>query len=263
MLENAFANGVPAKWITGDEVYGNNGDLRNWLESEYRAYVFAVACDTYIWSGFEQLRVDALVKTLKEKDWKRLIAREGSKGDRWYDWAVIEINSMLTSQWKRCMLFRRNIEDPSDIAYYLVFEPVKTTFEEMVHIAGSRWAIEICFESAKNEVGLDQYEVRKWQSWYYYITLAMFAHAFLTIMCAQENDFCAKKGDTVVQHDEIQGKTRNLIPLTVPEVRHLLYELVLRSSFGDNYIIKWSYWRRKHQSLSKSCHYRKRTSLQL
>jgi SRSO17 transposase len=199
MFKNAFGNNIKAKWVTGDEVYGNNGELRNWLESKQHPYVLAVACDTYVWKEFEHLRVDALVKTLTGKDWKRLSAGEGSKGHRWYDWAVIEINSMLEPEQKRCVLFRRNTEDPSEIAYYLVFSPVATTLEEMVHVAGSRWAIEICFESAKNEVGLDQYEVRKWQGWYHHITLCMFAHALLTVICTQTNTGSAKKGGTLVK----------------------------------------------------------------
>ena len=199
MLENAFSNGVPGKWIAGDEVYGNNGDLRHWLESEHRSYVLAVACDTYICKGFEQMRIDSLMRSIPQESWKRLSAGEGSKGHRWYDWAIIEINSLLDPGWKRWALFRRNMENPSDIAYYLVFAEKTTSLEEMVHVAGSRWAIEICFESAKNEVGLDQYEVRKWQGWYHHITLALFAHAFLTVICSQEKPQSAKKGGTVVK----------------------------------------------------------------
>jgi SRSO17 transposase len=54
----------------------------------------------------------------------------------------------------------------------------------MVRVAGSRWAIEECFEAAKGEVGLDQYEVRSWHGWYRHITLAMTAHAYLTVLYA-------------------------------------------------------------------------------
>ena len=47
-----------------------------------------------------------------------------------------------------------------------------------------RWAIEECFGAAKNECGLDQYEVRCWTGWYRHITLAMAAHAFLAVQAA-------------------------------------------------------------------------------
>jgi len=199
MLEKAFVNKVPGKWVTGDEVYGDNGLLRSWLESVHRPYVLAVSCKSYVCKGFEQLRVDALLKTLSQKSWKRLSAGEGSKGHRWYDWAMVLINNVDELGWKRWVLFRRRIEDPSDIAYYLVFAPQDTSLEETVHVAGSRWTIEICFESAKNEVGLDQYEVRIWQGWYRHMTLAMFAHAFLTFICSHANTQEAKKGGTIIR----------------------------------------------------------------
>jgi SRSO17 transposase len=51
----------------------------------------------------------------------------------------------------------------------------------MVRVAGARWAIEESFQTAKGEVGLDQYQVRRWDGWYRHITLAMLAHAFRTV----------------------------------------------------------------------------------
>jgi SRSO17 transposase len=57
-----------------------------------------------------------------------------------------------------------------------------------VSVAGSRWRVEQCFEGAKQEVGLDEYEVRSWQGWYRHITLACLAHAFLTVLRAHGLD---------------------------------------------------------------------------
>jgi SRSO17 transposase len=63
---------------------------------------------------------------------------------------------------------------------YMVFGPVGTSLAEMVRAAGSRWAIEESFETAKGEVGLDHYEVRRLTRWYRHMTLALLAHAYLT-----------------------------------------------------------------------------------
>jgi SRSO17 transposase len=72
------------------------------------------------------------------------------------------------------------------LAYYVCFGPVDTTvdttLEELVRVAGTRWTIEECFEEAKGQVGLDQYEVRRWDGWYRHITLAMLAHAYLAVV---------------------------------------------------------------------------------
>jgi SRSO17 transposase len=80
---------------------------------------------------------------------------------------------------------RRSLSDPTDIAYYLACAPAATTFQMLVQVAGTRWAVEESLETAKGEVGLDQYEVRKWKGWYRHITLALLAHAFLTVTRAE------------------------------------------------------------------------------
>ena len=51
-------------------------------------------------------------------------------------------------------------------------------------MAGSRWAVEECFQTAKNETGLDHYQVRRYDAWYRHITLAMLAHAYLAVTAA-------------------------------------------------------------------------------
>lgn len=67
-------------------------------------------------------------------------------------------------------------------AYYVVFAPRAATLAEVARVAGTRWAIEQSFEEAKQEAGLDEYEVRQYAAWYRYITLALFAHAFLAVV---------------------------------------------------------------------------------
>src|ERR1044071_5404297 len=75
-------------------------------------------------------------------------------------------------------------KETAEVAYYVASGPPRMSLPEMARIAGARWAIEESFESAKGEVGLDQYEVRSWQGWYRHITLALLAHAYLTVIRA-------------------------------------------------------------------------------
>nr|WP_228472888.1 hypothetical protein [Streptomyces cyaneochromogenes] len=77
------------------------------------------------------------------------------------------------------MLARHSLARPNEIAYDLAYAPVGTTVENLVGVAGSRWAIEECFQIAKGQCGLDGYEVRRPPGWYRHITLAMLAHTFL------------------------------------------------------------------------------------
>ena len=90
------------------------------------------------------------------------------------------------------LLVRRSLSD-GELAYYVVFAPADTTLQTVVNMAGQRWKVEESFELAKDEVGLDQYEVRHWTGWYRHITLAMWALAFLTVTRAQAVQLAAQK----------------------------------------------------------------------
>jgi SRSO17 transposase len=74
--------------------------------------------------------------------------------------------------------------DPTELAYYLCYGPHDTTEEELIRVAGTRWAVEECFQTAKNEVGLDHYQVRRYDASYRHIILAMWAHAYLAVTAA-------------------------------------------------------------------------------
>jgi SRSO17 transposase len=184
MLARAFTAGVPATWVTGDRVYGNDRRLRLWLEAQPRAYVLAVSGQEYVWLGWGQRQVNTLLAALPEEGWTRLSAGDGAKGPRWSDWHWLPLAEPLEPDWRRWLLVRRSVSDPADLTAYVVFAPQRTTLEEVVRVAGTRWTIESGFEAAKGEVGLDHYEVRSWTGWYRHITLAMWAYALLTVLRA-------------------------------------------------------------------------------
>ena len=96
--------------------------------------------------------------------------------------------------WDHWLLVRRGRKDPKDLAYYVVFGPAATTLATLARVAGRRWAIEECFEVAKQEVGLADYEIRSWHGWYRHITLAMLALAFLAGMRTKLNAATPRKG---------------------------------------------------------------------
>jgi SRSO17 transposase len=185
MLERALDAGVPVAWVTGDEVYGGDRHLRMWLEGRQQPFVLAIKSNEPLWSegegGVRQRAATAIAAGLKDEDWQQLSAGEGAKGPRLYDWARVRLFRLPDPGWEHWLLVRRSLVDPTDLAYYVVFGPADTTLEELVGVAGSRWTIEECLEAAKGEVGLDEYEVRKWTGWYRHITLALLAHAYLAV----------------------------------------------------------------------------------
>ena len=80
---------------------------------------------------------------------------------------------------------RRSLVDPADRAYYLCLAPPEADGPALAVAAGMRWSIESCFEAAKQETGLGQYEVRSWAGWYRHVTLSMLALAFLAAVRAR------------------------------------------------------------------------------
>jgi SRSO17 transposase len=190
MLGRALDAGVPARWVTADEAYGQDHKFRAFCEQHRVGYVAAVPCSqsTGPGTGYGNTgsRADVLAASAPETAWKRLSAGDGAKGPRLYDWAMatLPITREPSEGFERWLLIRRSITDPDDLAYYLCFGPAGTTIGQLVRIAGSRWAIEECFQSAKNETGLDHYQVRRYDSWYRHITLAMLAHAYLAVTAA-------------------------------------------------------------------------------
>jgi SRSO17 transposase len=184
MLARAFTAGVPAKWVTGDSVYGDDRRLRRWLESCPQAYVLAVSGKEYVWLDWQQRQVKRILAALPEDGWARLSAGDGATGPRWYDWRWLPLADPLDPAWRRWLLVRRRVADPTDLTAYVVCAPQEAVLAEVVRVAGTRWTIESGFEAAKGEVGLDHYEVRSWTGWYRHITLAMWALALLAVLRA-------------------------------------------------------------------------------
>lgn len=178
LLKRAQEHHIPARWVTADEVYGSDYRFRKAIEECGWGYVVAVRCTQPI--GFS--RADVTIQRLPTHAWQRMSAGYGSKGPRWYDWAFVPLWTSLREGWEHGLLARRSISKPNEIAYYLTSAPTGTPLETLVRVAGMRWNIESCFEATKNDVGLDQYEVRSWIGWYRHITLSMFAHAYLTVV---------------------------------------------------------------------------------
>ena len=191
MLERAIGGGVPFAWFTADELYGQNPGLRGWLEEQDISYVMATRCDDEVASGLHTTtRVDQLIGRVPAGAWRRMSCGDGAHGPRVYDWAWLPIRRTFAHGRRGWVLARRSLSDPTEIAYYLCFGKRGTRLRELVRVAGSRWAVEESFQTAKNEVGLDQYQVRRYDAWYGHITLAMLAAAFLVATRAIE----AEKG---------------------------------------------------------------------
>ena len=218
MLRHAWRLGVPMRWVTADEVYGESRALRNAVAESGRWYVFAVGVHNSVWLARPEVgvpawtgrgrkpfkarvldesarlvRIPALVASWPDSRWQRLQVAAGEKGVRIYDWAcqrIVENQDQMPGR-DSWLLVRRALTKPHEQAYFLSNAPPDTALLTLAQVASTRFTIEQCFEEAKGETGLDHYEVRYWPSWYRHITLSMMAHVWLAWLRLRRNQ---KKG---------------------------------------------------------------------
>src|SRR6266849_627774 len=254
MMERLHQAQIPIDWVVADTVYGNNLDLRTWLEDHGYWHVFAVANTEQIGimtaDGPKLVTVKQAEQLLvKPQDWQRLSVRTGTKGPLLFDWVCVPILHHWADDQSHWLLIRRIPNDPNEKTYYLVFGPAGTTLEVMVGAIGSRWCIEVEFENAK-DIGLDHYEVRSFVGWFRHMTLVLLVLAMLTVICARERlSFSASESNQTPPFP---------IPLTVPEVRRLLGRLLFPLSRSARGVLDWSWWNRCQQGRARASHAKRR-----
>ena len=141
-----------------------------------------VRTDHAVWAGFRQVRAKTLMAEVPAAAWHRLSCGAGAKGPRVYDWAAVRTNAPDPAARGRWLLMRRSVSEPTEVAYFACSGPPGTTLPDLARIAGTRWAIEECFELAKGDCGLDEYEVRSWVGWHRHVTLSLFALAAVAVI---------------------------------------------------------------------------------
>jgi SRSO17 transposase len=242
MIIRALDGGAAAPWVAGDEVYGADPGLRAELEARRTGYVLGVACSHHVTTPAGRQRADTIAARLPRRAWQRISAGQGSKGPRYYDWAWITIDPGAAPAGQRSLLIRRN-NSTGELAYFRCYAPAPVTLTALVRVAGRRWTVEESFQAGKGLAGLDQHQVRRWNSWHRWTTLAMLAYAFLAVLAAAER--------------ARQPPPAGMIPLTSNEIHHLLNYLAspIRSI---RHRLHWSTWRRQHQHGARTSHYQKR-----
>jgi SRSO17 transposase len=248
MLERAFAHGVQAVWVTGDTVYGGDYKLRSWLEERKPPYVLAVPKNQRV--GLTH-RADEVVEEWPAERWQRISAGEGSQGPRNSDWAWQSLDfRALERGWKQWLLARRSLSDPTKLAYYFVFASESVTLDVVVRAAGSRWQVEEGIELEKRAGGIGRVRGAA--------LAGLVPPSHPGNVCAGglfggQNDR-AKKGGLSEQ------AAVKLLPLTVPEVRGLLWKLVWHRPPDVEDILAWSGFRRRHQERARIGHIKRRAA---
>jgi len=267
MISDALDAGVPASWVAADEVYGADSKLRRHLRQAGLGYVLAVAKNHQITTGIGPRAAIDLAARLPKRSWQRLSAGRGCKGERWYDWALVDTidppadppadprvdpaadpadppappaGAGAGQHW---LLIRRS-RTTGEHAFYRAYSPTPVPVATLVKVAGRRWTIEESFAAGKELAALDEHQVRTWTSWQCWTALAILAHAFLSVMAATELP---------------PAEDQNLIRLTRNEIRRLL-AAAIAPVHDIEHVIHWSTWRRQHQARARTSHYARRAA---
>jgi hypothetical protein len=147
MIERAIQGGLPFRWFTADEEFGQNPGLRDYLENDAGiAYVMAIPQTTeFTDAAGATVMVKNLPAQLRPHAWQRRACGIGTKGYRIYDWAVID-----SEHPDHQYMIRRSIDD-GELAFHHCYNPRREPTGELVRVAGTRWPIEECFQTGKRE----------------------------------------------------------------------------------------------------------------
>lgn len=232
MLSQALKKGYRASCVTADADYGKSTDLRDFLESESIAFGMGLKKNMLVYSedAQEAQTLESLEKRTRDRDWVR-IPLPGSQGKSTYSWHFSEV---WLKEKKYGLLIRKH---GADSRYFLTWSPQKQNMMYWVRQIAGRWDIERCFQEAKQELGLDEYQVRKWVPWHRHMTLVWVALWFLNRF---KLSYSREKW-------------------TLPQLRQLMRIPWLATEQVLEHLLHWLYWRREHNRKASVSH-RKRGS---
>ena len=247
MLARALDAGVPAAWVTADEAYGRDGKFRAWLEQRRTGYVVAVDSRQAVPGDAGSSRADVLAAHAPDQAWKRRSCGNGSKGPRVFDWAAATLpqDGSEPPGWSRFLLVRRSLardaKDEHELAYYLCCAPAGTPDEELIRVAGSRWAVEECFQTAKERDRPGPVP----------------SPPLRRLVPARHPGHAGARLPGRHGGDRPKSPGSGLIPVTLGEVRRLLAHLTTTIPTRAA-AWAWSDWRRRHQHRARTSHYQRR-----
>jgi len=255
VLTDAYGDGLAFDFVCGDEVYGSCTGLREFLEARGQAYVLRVASNFVLTlAGTTMTCADAVKKLLRRKNgWEVRSAGQGSKGERWYAWAWL-----ATASPRHSLLVRRHLKT-GELAFCHCFVPAGQTASKarLIRAAGLRWPVEESFEFGKGCFGLDQCQARLYTAILRHIVLVMAVLAVCAVTAAMLRDRTDTQAPPPATPGDEPPADPGLIPLTVPEVRHLLAGALTRPK-PPGHAARWLEWRRRHQARSRWFHKRAR-----
>jgi SRSO17 transposase len=214
-----LADGITLDYLCGNEVCGACTELREFCEARGQGYVLRVPSNYHLTlaRGITLTCAQAITR-LPGARWEVRSAGTGSKGQRWYAWALL-----ATASSRHHLLIRRHL-GTGELAFCYCYTPdgAPTTMNRLIRAAGLRWPVEEDFEFGKDCFGLDQSQVRLYEAIARHTALVMAALAICAVTTALLRDRTDTQAPPPVRPDQPPPPDPGMVPLTVPQVRHLL-----------------------------------------
>lgn len=187
LIERALKNGVEFSWVGFDGFYGENGQLLRMLDATDLTFMADVHRDQYVWDvdptsepKARPMRVDQWVEKQEVGAWKRVVMREGTKGEMYVELLHGRVWSYQKGDDHPYLWHVIVTRQPNRLKFSLSNAAPETSPERLVYMQGQRYFVERALQDAKQQGGLAEYQVRGWRGWHHHTTLVMLAMLFLT-----------------------------------------------------------------------------------
>jgi len=182
MLAQLASEGVGARYVTGDTLYGNSSSLRAFLDEKQQAYVLQIGSNHRVWVAGARQRLSEIAEQMPADPWVSLSFTASEKGAIWYQWRRLRVEMPTDGLGEQWLVLRRPLDAPHDVDFFISNAGIEVSLADLAAAASMRHEIEHVFEVAKSELGLADYEVRTWHGWHRHITLCILAHTWLTLL---------------------------------------------------------------------------------
>jgi SRSO17 transposase len=214
LYDRAVANGLHFDWLTFDEGYGGKPELLRELSGRNQRFVGEVPRNFMGWIKAPRVvtrafhkhgrgrgrktprlasgsptarRVDAMLDRdgLRNQPWVRWRVKDGHKGPMVWEVKHVRFSPVGADDLPGeplHLIVARDVLNPAELKFFVSNAPAGASIQEMLLVAFSRWRVERCFEDQKSEIGLDQYEGRRYQGLKRHLILSCLSYLFLSRM---------------------------------------------------------------------------------
>ena len=252
MLAEAHASGIRTAWVAADEVYGGR-ELRRQIRDLGYGYAIAVPTSHRVTTpGVGKTKVTTLLARVPKRAWMRLRTGHGTKGERLYDWAMIEVTGDDTPPGQAAghsqVLIRRH-RRTGTLSFYRTWHLDPQPISVLVSAVCRRWRIEEDFQGAKGLAHLDEGQVTCWTSWHRWSLMSVLAYALVAVGALHH-----RRRTTPADLDDLV-----MVPVSPHELLALIRVFALprpRQDADPAHALRWSHWRRRHQHRAAGFHRR-------